>query len=98
MTRIRFEGLRLPALSAPWWRSPVADVTLHRSEVIRLFRLGGADNACEPWAVILRMLRGAETGGHSPLARLVAVMLIVGLFGLSAPVLVPVFRWVVDLL
>jgi hypothetical protein len=48
--------------------------------------------------MILRMLRGTETGGHSPLARLVAVMLIVGMFGLSAPVLVPVFRWVVDLL
>jgi hypothetical protein len=47
---------------------------------------------------MLRMLRGTETGGHSPLARLVAFMLIIGMFGLSAPVLVPVFRWVVDLL
>jgi hypothetical protein len=48
--------------------------------------------------VILRMLRGTETGGHSPLARLVACLLIVGLVGISAPVLVPVFRWVISLL
>jgi hypothetical protein len=44
------------------------------------------------------MLRGTENGGHSPLARLVAVMLIIGLCGLSAPVLVSVFGWVLDLL
>jgi hypothetical protein len=47
---------------------------------------------------MLRMLRGAETGGHSPLARLVAVMLLIGMFALSAPVLIPVVRWIVGLL
>ncbi len=48
--------------------------------------------------MILRMLRGTETGGHSPLARLVACVLIVGMFGISAPVLLPVLRWLVALL
>ena len=44
------------------------------------------------------MLLGTEAGGHSPLARLIAVLLIVGLLGLSVPVLIPVFRWIIDLL
>jgi hypothetical protein len=49
--------------------------------------------------VILRMLRGHETGsGHSPLARLVALLLIIGLAGISAPVLIPVIAWVLHLL
>jgi hypothetical protein len=47
---------------------------------------------------MLRMLLGTEAGGHSPLARLIAVLLIVGLLGISVPVLIPVFRWVVNLL
>ena len=47
---------------------------------------------------MLRMLLGSEGGGTSPLARLIAVLLIVGLLGLSVPVLIPVFRWIVDLL
>ena len=55
-------------------------------------------NTCEPWAMMLRMLRGTETGGHSPLARLVACVLIVGMFGVSAPVLLPVLHWIVTLL
>jgi hypothetical protein len=54
--------------------------------------------ACEPWSVILRMLRGTVTGGHSPLARLVACLLIIGMLGISAPVLIPVFRWIFSLL
>jgi hypothetical protein len=45
------------------------------------------------------MLRGPETGGgHSPLARLVALLLILGLSGISAPVLIPAINWLVDLL
>jgi hypothetical protein len=48
--------------------------------------------------MILRMLRGTETGGHSPLARLVACVLIIGMVGISAPVLLPVFRWIISLL
>jgi hypothetical protein len=98
MTRIRFEGLRLPALSAPVWRSPVADVTLHRWVMIRDCGLWKNAPACEPWAMILRMLRGTETGGHSPLTRLVACVLLIGMIAISAPVLVPVFQWVLALL
>jgi hypothetical protein len=48
--------------------------------------------------MILRMLRGTETGGHSPLARLLACVMIVGMVAVSAPVLVPVLRWIVGLL
>jgi hypothetical protein len=47
---------------------------------------------------MLRMLLGTESGGHSPLTRLIAVLLIIGLLGISVPVLIPVFRWVVSLL
>jgi hypothetical protein len=48
--------------------------------------------------MILRMLRGNQTGGHSPLAKLLAGLLIVGMIAISAPVLVPIFRWVLALL
>ena len=44
------------------------------------------------------MLLGTASGGPSPLARLIAVLLIVGLLGISAPVMIPVFRWIVNLL
>jgi hypothetical protein len=37
-------------------------------------------------------------GRPAPLARLVAVLLVVGLVALTAPILIPVVRWVVDLL
>jgi hypothetical protein len=47
---------------------------------------------------MLRMLLGTEGGGTSPLARLIAVLLIIGLLGVSVPVLIPVFRWIVNLL
>jgi len=44
------------------------------------------------------MLRGTGAGGHSPLARLVAGLLLIGMIGISAPVLVPMLRWVISLL
>ena len=47
---------------------------------------------------MLRMLLGTEGGGHSPLTRLIAALLILGLLGLSVPVLIPVFRWIINLL
>jgi hypothetical protein len=47
---------------------------------------------------MLRMLLGTRAGGTSPLARLIAILLIVALLGLSVPVLIPVFRWVIGLL
>jgi hypothetical protein len=47
---------------------------------------------------MLRMLLGTESGGTSPLARLIAVLLIICMLGFSVPVLIPVFRWVIALL
>jgi hypothetical protein len=47
---------------------------------------------------MLRMLLGTRSRGHSPLARLVAVLLLIGLVGVSAPVLIPVVRWIIELL
>ena len=44
------------------------------------------------------MLRDPVNGGPAPLARLIALVLLLGLLGLSAPVLIPVLRWVVNLL
>ena len=43
-------------------------------------------------------MRDPSHGGPAPVARLIALVLLVGLVGLSAPVLIPVLRWVVDLL
>ena len=37
-------------------------------------------------------------GRPAPLARLLALLLVVGLVALSAPVLIPVVQWIVDLL
>jgi hypothetical protein len=51
-----------------------------------------------PWGVLLRMLHHHSDGRPSPLARLVALVLLIGLVGLSAPVLVPVVFWVLGLL
>ena len=48
--------------------------------------------------MLLRMLRGPETGRPGPLARLLALLLVLGLVAISAPVLVVVVRWVVSLL
>lgn len=53
--------------------------------------------AVRPWGVLLRMLSHTD-GRPSPLARLVALLLLIGLVGLSAPVLVPAVAWVLDLL
>ncbi len=47
---------------------------------------------------LLRMLRDPVTGGPGPLARLIAVLLVLGLVAAAAPVLVVVARWVVGLL
>ncbi len=44
------------------------------------------------------MLREPGTGKPGPLARLVAVLILVALIAISAPVLVPVVRWVIGLL
>lgn len=44
------------------------------------------------------MLREPGTGRPGPLARLMAVLVLLALLGISAPVLVIVLRWVVDLL
>jgi hypothetical protein len=53
--------------------------------------------AVRPWSVLLRMLSHTD-GRPSPLARLVALLLLIGLLGLSAPVLVHAVAWVVELL
>jgi hypothetical protein len=44
------------------------------------------------------MLREPRSGRPGPAARLVALLLVVGLVAASAPVLLPVVRWVLDLL
>jgi hypothetical protein len=49
-------------------------------------------------AVLLRLMRDPVNGGPAPLARLVALLLIVGLVGLNSPVLIPVVSWIVNLL
>ena len=89
MTRIRFKGLRTSsALSAPE-RSPV------------VFRNGTSLPGpwrCDPGSMLLRMLREPASGGPSPLMRVVAVALLVGLVGMTAPVLIPLARWVLALL
>jgi hypothetical protein len=43
-------------------------------------------------------MRDPVHGGPAPLARLLAFVLLVGLVGLSAPVLILVLSWVVNLL
>ncbi|MCE0534345.1 hypothetical protein LWF15_02375 [Kineosporia rhizophila] len=50
--------------------------------------------------MIFRMLRSTTQSGSgpSPLARLLALLLLIGMLGITAPVLVPVLRWVINLL
>jgi hypothetical protein len=53
--------------------------------------------------MLLRMLRGSRTdGGPSPLARLLALLVVAGLVGLTAPVTLPaavaVVRWLTGVL
>jgi hypothetical protein len=47
---------------------------------------------------MLRMLREPRSGRPGPAARLVALLLAVGLLAVSAPVLFPLVRWVLELL
>ncbi len=47
---------------------------------------------------MLRMLREPRSGRPGPAARLVALILAVGLLAVSAPVLLPVVQWLLGLL
>lgn len=47
---------------------------------------------------VLRSMREPETGKPGPAARLVAVLLVACLVGMSGPVLMPAIRWVLALL
>jgi hypothetical protein len=46
---------------------------------------------------VLRTLRGSRTGEPTPGRRLLALLVIVGLVGLSAPVLLPAVAWLLSL-
>jgi hypothetical protein len=48
--------------------------------------------------MLSRLLREPATGRPGPAARLLAVVLVVGLVALTGPVLFPVVQWVVGLL
>jgi len=48
--------------------------------------------------VLLQLLRERRSGRPGPLARILAVLVVLGLISLSAPVLIPVVAWVLDLL
>jgi hypothetical protein len=85
MTRIRFEGLRLPALSA-LSRSPVVAGKLHPGGRARTLRATWEARA------MLRLLRDPA------LTRVLAVALLVSMFALSAPFFLPVVHWVLALL
>ncbi len=47
---------------------------------------------------VLRMLREPRSGRPAPAVRLLAVLLVLGLLAVSAPVLLPAVQWVLDLL
>ncbi|HZI98753.1 MAG TPA: hypothetical protein VFD41_14625 [Actinomycetales bacterium] len=47
--------------------------------------------------MVLRALREPRTGQPSPLARLLAVLVVLGMVGISAPVLFPAVRWLISL-
>jgi len=47
---------------------------------------------------VLRLLREPRTGRPAPVARLLALLLAAGLLAVSAPVLLPVVRWLLGLL
>lgn len=47
---------------------------------------------------MLRALREPGTGRPSPLARLLAVVVVLGMVAISAPTAMPVLRWVLTLL
>jgi hypothetical protein len=48
--------------------------------------------------MLLRLLREPSTGRPARGARLLAVLLVAGMVGFSAPVLMPVFSWLAGLL
>ena len=52
--------------------------------------------------MLLRILRGSRTGGPSPLARVLAALVVAGLVALTAPVTLPVVlsvvRWLAGVL
>lgn len=52
--------------------------------------------------MLLRLMRAPRTGGPSPLARLLALLVVLGLLGLAAPLLGPatfaVVRWLAGVL
>jgi hypothetical protein len=48
--------------------------------------------------MLLKMLREPFSGRPGPLARLIAVLIVLGLVAGTGPVLVPVVRWVLELL
>jgi hypothetical protein len=48
--------------------------------------------------MLLRMLREPATGRPGPLARLLALLVVIGLVAITGPVLVVVARWVTGLL
>jgi hypothetical protein len=83
-----------PALSAPWWRSPVVLVTLH----LDVWPCTGEQIHATLSPMLLRMLREPVTGRPGPLARLLALLLVIGLVAITGPVLVEVVRWVASLL
>lgn len=47
--------------------------------------------------MLLRALREPRAGRPSPLARLLALLVVLGLLTVSAPVLIPVVRWLTTL-
>lgn len=52
---------------------------------------------CHAAAVVLRALRQPGTGGPSPLARLLAVLVVLGLVAGISPVVAVVLRWFLSL-
>jgi hypothetical protein len=48
--------------------------------------------------MLLRMLREPGTGRPAPLARLLALLLVLGMIGISVPVLLPLVGWLLALL
>lgn len=59
--------------------------------------MAGGGGTCQAGSV-LRAMREPETGKPGPAARLIAVLLVACLVGMSGPVLMPVIRWVLALL
>jgi hypothetical protein len=48
--------------------------------------------------VLLRLLREPRTGRPAPIARLLAVLVVVGLVAITGPVLLPALVWLYGLL